>query len=191
MTLSTFDYYMIIINIVGFVLFLLNLVFYEALDKVLTIVSLAGGSLGIIVGILIFARKPEKYNMMSRVFVACVFVVQIVLFLIIKGYIKTHITLAFWRFFDQHKVFLIYLLVINIITLIVFGIDKLAAIEHRSRIAIITLLGLAFIGGSVGALIAMYAFRHKTQKDYFTVGVPLIMIMQVVVLFYLMNGKLL
>ena len=61
--------------------------------------------------------------------------------------------------------------------------------EHRSRIAIITLLGLAFIGGSIGALIAIYAFNHKTHKDYFTVGVPLI-IMQVVVVFYLMNGKL-
>ena len=47
---------------------------------------------------------------------------------------------------------------------------------------------LAFIGGSVGALLAMYLLRHKTKKDYFTVGVPLIMIMQVVVLFYAMNA---
>lgn len=190
MELSVFDYYVIIINVVGFVLFILNLVFYEALDKVITIVSLMGGSLGIVIGILIFARKPEKYNMMSRVFVASILVIQIILFLIIKGFIKTQITLAFWRFFDQHKALLVYLLVINIVTLIVFGADKLAAIEHRSRIAIVTLLGLAFIGGSIGALIAMYAFRHKTQKDYFTVGVPLILLMQVVVLFYLMNGRL-
>ena len=49
------------------------------------------------------------------------------------------------------------------------------------------LLGLAFIGGSVGALIGMYGFHHKTKKAYFTVGVPLILLMQVVVLFYVMN----
>ena len=49
------------------------------------------------------------------------------------------------------------------------------------------MLGLAFIGGSLGGLIAMYAFQHKTKKDYFTVGIPLIMVMQAVVIFYLMN----
>lgn len=73
-------------------------------------------------------------------------------------------------------------------TFAVFAIDKVNAAEHRSRIRIVTLLGLAFIGGSVGALLAMYLPRHKTRKDYFTVGVPLIMIMQVVVLFYAMNA---
>ena len=50
--------------------------------------------------------------------------------------------------------------------------------------------GLAFIGGSVGALVAMYVFHHKTKQDYFSVGVPLIILMQVVVLFFLMNGKI-
>ena len=83
-----------------------------------------------------------------------------------------------------------YLVIINIVTLIAFAIDKIAAIEHRSRIRIVTLLGLALIGGSSGALIAMYVFRHKTKKDYFTVGVPLIILMQSVVFFYMMNGKL-
>ena len=52
-----------------------------------------------------------------------------------------------------------------------------------------TLLGLAFMGGSIGALIAMYVFHHKTKQDYFSVGVPLIMLMQAFVFFFLMNGK--
>ena len=59
--------------------------------------------------------------------------------------------------------------------------------SNRQRVRIVTLLGLAFIGGSVGALIGMYGFHHKTKKAYFTVGVPLILLMQVVVLFYVMN----
>ena len=85
---------------------------------------------------------------------------------------------------------ILYLLVINIVTLILFAVDKIAAIEHRSRIRIVTLLGLAFMGGSIGALIAMYVFHHKTKQDYFAVGVPLIILMQIVVLFFLMNGKI-
>ena len=60
----------------------------------------------------------------------------------------------------------------------------------KSRIRIITLLGLAYMGGSAGGLIAMYVFRHKTKKKYFTVGIPLIMVMQVFVVFYLMNMEI-
>lgn len=96
---------------------------------------------------------------------------------------------AFFLSVDEIYISLGYLLVINVVTLIVFAIDKIAAIEHRSRIRIVTLLALCFIGGSIGGLLAMYVFRHKTRQDYFSVGVPLIMIMQVVVIFYIMNGK--
>ena len=87
----------------------------------------------------------------------------------------------------QHRILLIYLAVVNILTIIVFGVDKMNAKSNRQRVRIVTLLGLAFIGGSVGALIGMYVFHHKTKKAYFTVGVPLILLMQVVVLFYVMN----
>ena len=69
-----------------------------------------------------------------------------------------------------------------------YAVDKVNAADHRSRIRIVTLLGLAFVGGSVGSLLAMYLLRHKTRKNYFTVGVPLIMVMQVVVIFYAMNA---
>ena len=61
------------------------------------------------------------------------------------------------------------------------------AAEHRSRIRIVTLLGLAFVGGSLGSLLAVYLLRHKTKKDYFTIGIPLIIVMQIVVIFYVMN----
>lgn len=192
MQLGIFDYYIIIINIIGFILFAVNTLLYtytanKQIDSVLTITSLLGGSLGIVIAILIMDRKAQKGTMMSRVFVVCMLVIQIIIFLFIKGFHNDEITFAFWEFFDKWKVFLIYLLVINIVTLIAFGVDKINAVEHRSRIRIVTLLGLAFVGGSIGALIAMYAFRHKTKQDYFTVGVPLIIIMQVVLVFYLMN----
>lgn len=195
MELGVFEYYLIVVNVIGFVLFAVNTWLYShtadgQIDVALTITSLLGGSAGILLSILVFDRKAEKGNMMSRVFIACIFVIQIVILLMVKGFVAKNITFAFWSFFDQHKVLITYLVVINFITLAAFAIDKIAAIEGRSRIRIVTLLGLAFIGGSLGGLIAMYLFRHKIRKDYFTVGIPMIMLMQVFVIFYFMNMAL-
>ena len=195
MELSRFDYYLIAIHAIGFILYLVNTWLYShtaegQIDRILTITSLLGGSLGIVIAILLFDRKSVKDNMMSRVFVICVLIIQIIIFLMVKGHIKTDLTFAFWEFFGAHKILIVYLLAINVVTLIAFAVDKIAAIEHRSRIRIVTLLGLGFIGGSIGALIAMYVFHHKTKQDYFSVGVPLIMLMQAVVIFFLMNGKI-
>lgn len=183
-------WYLIVINIIGFMLFLVNTWLYShtetgQVDKWLTITSLLGGSVGILLAILIFDRKAVKGNMMSRVFIACIFVIQLVVFLFVKGGHANKIILDVSNFFNRYKVLFIYLLVINIVTFVAFTVDKFNAIEGRSRIRIVTLLGLAFVGGSVGGLGAMYLFRHKTSKDYFTVGIPLIMVMQVVVLGYI------
>lgn len=186
------EIYLIIINIIGFVLYLINMLLYnytaEAnVDKFLTIISLVGGSLGILLAIVLFDRKSVKDNMMSRVFVICLFVIQLVMFLFLKGANGEKITFAFWEFFAEHKILIIYSVIINFVSFAAFAVDKINACEGRSRIRIITLLGIAFAGGSIGAILGMYIFRHKTRVDYFTVGVPLIMIMQAVVLFYLMN----
>jgi len=194
MKLDFLGYYLIAINIIGFILFAINTWIYShtakgQIDAVLTITSLLGGSLGIVLVMLLIDRKSIKGNMMSRVFVICVLVVQVIAFLMFKGYHQENITYDFWEFFGKYKAMIVYLLVINLATFIVYGIDKYNAIEHRSRIKIVTLLGMAFSGGSTGGLLAMYIFRHKTKKDYFTVGIPLIIVMQIVLIFYLMNAK--
>ena len=192
MAIGTFEYYLIAINILGFILYGINTLLYRftengQIDTVLTITSLLGGSLGIVLCILLFDRKSVKQNMMSRVFIACVFVVQTIVYLYIKGIHGENISLAFWDFFEKNKLLLFYFIAINIITFIAFGVDKQKAIEQKSRIRIITLLGLSFIGGAIGGWIDMYTFRHKTKKDYFAVGLPLIVFMHIVVILYLMN----
>lgn len=191
--LGIFEYYLIGVNIIGFFLYLINMFLYShtenaQIDAILIIGALIGGSAGILLAILLFDRKTVKDNMMSRVFIVCVFVIQVIILLMVKGHHADHITLAFWEFFAKYKILLIYLAVINFIAFAAYAVDKVNAAKHRSRIKIVTLLGLAFVGGSVGSLLAMYLLRHKTRKDYFTVGVPLIMIMQVVVIFYAMNA---
>lgn len=59
-------------------------------------------------------------------------------------------------------------LLVNLVTFIVFGIDKHNAKQKRTRFRIVTLLTLSYIGGSIGGLIAMYLFQHKkNQKGLF------------------------
>jgi len=187
-----FEKYLIIVNIIGFILYLINMLLYKFtdegnVDSLLTIFSLAGSSLGILIAIILFDRKSVKDNMMSRVFIICIFIIQIIVFLFLNGVHGERITFAFGKFFGENKVLIIYAVIINFIAFAAFAIDKVNACEGRSRIRIITLLGIAFAGGTVGALLGMYLLRHKIRVDYFTVGIPLIMIMQVVVIFYIMN----
>ena len=90
--------------------------------------------------ILLFDRKAEKENMMSRVFIICVFVIQVIVLLIFKGHHAEHFTFAFWKFFAEHRILLIYLGIMSLVTFIAFAIDKANAKAHRSRIRIVTTL---------------------------------------------------
>lgn len=74
-----------------------------------------------------------------------------------------------------------FVFVMSIITFIVYGIDKRKAIRGQWRIPEKTLLLLAVLGGSPGAMAGMKIFRHKTQKPRFYIGVPLIFIVECVV----------
>lgn len=86
----------------------------------------------------------------------------------------------------KSEIVLIYLIAVNILTFAVFGADKSRAVKHKFRIKEATLLGLSFIGGSLGGLSAMYFFRHKTQKPVFKFGVPLMLIVQAAVIIFLL-----
>ncbi len=72
-----------------------------------------------------------------------------------------------------------YLVIINIGTFLAYGIDKLFAIHKSRRISEKTLLVLALLGGSLGALAAMEWFRHKTSKMSFQALFVLIFILQI------------
>ncbi len=72
-----------------------------------------------------------------------------------------------------------YLCLINIITLIVYGIDKNRAKREKYRISEKTLIILAAVGGSIGAAAGMRIFHHKTKKPKFFIGIPVILILQI------------
>ncbi len=77
-----------------------------------------------------------------------------------------------------------YLLAINIVTFIIFAADKSKAKRRARRIKESTLFILSILGGSIGALLAMYIFRHKTKKPAFVFGMPLLLFAQLVLIFY-------
>lgn len=77
----------------------------------------------------------------------------------------------------QH-VLVVYLFFINFVALATMGIDKRKAKKAKWRIPEKTLFVQAFLGGSVGALIGMYCFRHKTKHRKFVVGMPVILVVQ-------------
>ena len=83
---------------------------------------------------------------------------------------------------------LYYLIVINILTFAVYGIDKWKARQGSWRISEATLLMLAVIGGTIGALLGMQVWHHKTMHLKFKYGLPLILLAQIA-LIYLISEK--
>lgn len=71
-----------------------------------------------------------------------------------------------------------YLVIINTAAFLMMLIDKQKAIHRRWRIPEAVLMGAAALGGSVGALLGMYVFRHKTRHRKFTLGVPALLLVQ-------------
>ena len=77
---------------------------------------------------------------------------------------------------------IIYLLIINIITFLAMLIDKKKAEYGKWRIKESTLLIFALIGGSIGEIIGMYTLHHKTRKIRFFIGVPMIIVLQILII---------
>ena len=82
---------------------------------------------------------------------------------------------------------LYYLIVITIVTFLVYGIDKWKAKQGSWRISEATLLILAVIGGSIGALFGMKVWHHKTMHKKFKYGLPLILLVQIALIYLILD----
>ncbi len=78
------------------------------------------------------------------------------------------------------EILLIYLLVLNILGFASMYIDKQKAIKHKWRIPEKRLFLYAILGGSIGSITGMKIFRHKTKHSYFVIGMPLILVIQII-----------
>ena len=88
----------------------------------------------------------------------------------------------------MERILVVYLLAINLLAFILYGIDKKRARKREWRISEKTLIGIAVIGSCVGAILGMHIFHHKTRHWYFRYGLPLILIIQVLLAWFLYNG---
>lgn len=80
---------------------------------------------------------------------------------------------------------LVYLAIVNTVTWILYGLDKKRAVQGRWRISEKMLLFVAGIGGSLGAILGMYLFHHKTRHWKFKILIPFFLVLHIVILFIL------
>lgn len=84
----------------------------------------------------------------------------------------------------------VYLVVVNLISFILMGVDKSKARKRSWRIPESTLFVLALIGGSIGSIAGMHLFRHKTRHWYFLYGMPAILIIQILIIVILATSPI-
>ena len=89
---------------------------------------------------------------------------------------------------DVITLLLEYLIATNLIGFALMGIDKYKAKKRAFRSPEATLFIVAIIGGSIGSIIGMYAFRHKTRHWYFVYGMPAILILQILLIALLLHA---
>ena len=75
-----------------------------------------------------------------------------------------------------------YFIIISVITFLAFGVDKWKAVHNHWRIRESALIGLCVLGGSLGGLLGMYIFHHKVRKPAFSVGIPAILVVQIMIM---------
>ena len=83
---------------------------------------------------------------------------------------------------------IIYLIIINIIGFFIMWLDKYKAKKGTWRIPEKTLYIITILGGGIGTISGMYAFRHKTKKKKFTIGLPFIVIAEIAFVIYMIYG---
>ncbi|MBO4846624.1 MAG: DUF1294 domain-containing protein [Lachnospiraceae bacterium] len=87
-------------------------------------------------------------------------------------------------------ILIIYILAVNLLGFFIMGIDKQKARKRTFRIPEATLFTIAIIGGSIGSIIGMHLFRHKTRHWYFLFGMPAILLIQIILVLFLVLGPI-
>ena len=83
---------------------------------------------------------------------------------------------------NSFDIIILYVVAVNVVSFLMMGIDKRKAVKRAFRIPESTLFVLAIIGGSIGAIVGMHLFRHKTRHWYFLYGMPVILALQIILI---------
>lgn len=117
------------------------------------------------------SRKIEKYKVMKAIFQR------------LKNYLQSDTLYTVKKMNETiRNTIFVYLLIMNLIGFLLMGIDKNKAKKQTWRVSEKALFLASLIGGSLGTLVGMYVFRHKTKHWYFVIFMPLILIIHIVLL---------
>lgn len=196
MSLTYFQWYIIAINVIAFIVFIID---YQICKHggegiqpqvLCNLVTIFGGAFGVFVAETLCQRKINKYNVQSRIYTFIWLFLQLVLFWILWGPNHEAAKEQILSFYDGHKIICIYYAVINVVTFIAFAVDKIKAMTHAWRISELSLLGLCLIGGGVGGILAMDICNHKVNTVYFMFGVPAMICLHLVLLVLVLIGAI-
>lgn len=190
MQLDNFQYYLIIINIVAFMISTIDSKIYSHRGKGIKIQALCklvtalGGALGAVIAGVLWGSSCNKQNAKALIHSIIWLTIQVVFLLALYGPYNEEIMLWVENFYSEYNLFCIYLILINIVTFFLFALDKVKAMMGLYRIREAVLLGLSLLGGSVGGLLAMDVCHHKVKTTYFLIGLPVMLITQIIVILY-------
>lgn len=197
--------YLILINAVSFCLFAIDLLRHGKTGKTLqpTWIFMAsvllGGAAGANLYFSLFfphfirsKRSSRKVNSIGHDFynwwrICCLlaFIVQVILVFTVYG---NGIHFSLRRIIPNRDILLpgvlFYLVLINLVTFLLFAVDKWKAEKKKFRIKEAVLFLLCFLGGTVGGIIGVHALHHKTTRKAFVAGIPLILLVQVITVIY-------
>ena len=194
MALTRFQWYLIGINIIAFSVYTIDFQKYNhggggIKPKVLcNLVTISGGALGALVAEFLWDRKINKNNAQSRLYTVVWLIIYLVFVLALYGPNHMLVQQKASEFYQGHKALCWYIFLINIVSFIAFGLDKIKAVLHKWRIREIILLRLSLMGGSAGALLAMDIFNHKVKSSHFIIGIPLILCVHLLILVFIQLG---
>ena len=179
MSLTVFQWYVIAVNIIAFLVYTIDFQIYAhggdgiKPEVICNLVTICGGAFGTLVAEELWDRRVNKVNVQSRIYTGIWLIIQIAIFWVLWGPKHEAAKVQALSFYEKHKILCIYYLVINLITFIMFAIDKIKAMVGAWRIREVVLLGLCLLGGGVGGLLAMDICNHKVKSMHFMSGVPI------------------
>lgn len=179
MSLTAFQWYVIAINTIAFLVYTIDYQIYKhggdgiKPEILCNIVTIFGGAFGTLVAEVLWNRRINKFNAQSRIYTVVCLIIQIAFLWVLWGPNHETAKTQALSFYDSHKILCVYYLIINFVTFIVFAIDKIKALVGAWRIREVILLGLCLLGGGVGGILAMDICYHKVKSTHFMFGVPL------------------
>ena len=194
MSLTVFQWYVIAINIFAFLVYTIDFQIYKhggdgiKPEVLCNLVTICGGAFGTLVAETLWDRKVNKINAQSRIYTVVWLIIQIAFFWVLWGPNHETAKAQALSFYENHQILCIYYLAINLVTFIMFAIDKIKAMVGAWRIREVVLLGLCLLGGGVGGILAMDICNHKIKSTHFMFGVPLMICAHLVLIVLIVTG---